>query len=357
MVKTSTPPPFLLSYALTRRCNLRCKHCYSDASETFAPDELSTEEAATLIEELAKWGIRLLILDGGEPLCRDDFFEIVGFASSRGLRVVVGSNGTLIDESAALKMRKVGVQAVAISIDGAKPETHDAFRGEEGSFMKAMEGVKACRKAGLPFQFNTVIRRSTLNEIPAILKMAVDSGATAAEFFDLIQVRRVKERCVEDILTVNERRQVMNWLAEAQSSCPILIRVPACPMYPLILKEKNISPTDLPASHLHRIPYYQRGCAAGMPSGYLTILPNGDLIPCMLLQTRLGNVRKDKLAEVWDNSPTLHKLRSRSLLKGVCGRCIHREVCAGCRGRAYEESGDLLAPDPGCWLRGDEVEC
>ncbi|MFN3621419.1 MAG: radical SAM protein [Nitrososphaerales archaeon] len=352
LVKTATPPPFLVSYALTRRCNLRCKHCYSDASETSAPDELSTKEAAMLIDELAEWGIKLLILDGGEPLCREDFFEIAGFASSKGLRVVVGSNGTLIDESVALRMRRAGVQAVAISIDGAKPDTHDLFRGEEGSFAKAMEGVKACRKAGLPFQFNTVIRRKALTEIPTILKLTVDSGAIAAEFFDLIQVRRVKERCADDVLTVDERRRVMEWLAEAQSSCPIIIRVPGCPMYPLLLKEKNIRPTSFPASHLHRIPYYQRGCAAGMPSGYLTILPNGDLIPCMLLQVRLGNVRKDSIAEVWDHSPTLHKLRSRSLVKGVCGSCVHRDVCAGCRGRAYEESGDLLAPDPGCWLSG-----
>ena len=348
---TKTPPPFLVSYAITRRCNLKCKHCYSDASETPAPDELTTHESNDLLDEIADWGIRILIFDGGEPLCREDFYEIANHASARGSRVVVGSNGTLIDAPTAAKMRIAGVQAVAISIDGAKPETHDRFRGEEGAFNKALNGAQACKQAGLPLQFNVVIRKPCLSEVPEILKLAVDSGANAAELFDLVQVKRVKEQCPEEVLSTDERGKVMEWLAEAQTDCPIPIRVPACPMYPLILKEKNIRPRNFPASLLRRIPYYDRGCAAGMPNGYITILPNGDVIPCMLLNIKLGNVREESITEIWDDSPVLAKLRSRDLLEGQCGRCIHRDVCAGCRGRAYEETGNLLSSDPGCWIK------
>ncbi|MEM3484731.1 MAG: radical SAM protein, partial [Candidatus Methanomethyliaceae archaeon] len=311
----------------------------------------STYEAMKIIEEISKWGIKLLILDGGEPLCREDFFEIAGYASANGLRVVVGSNGTLIDTPTATKMRKAGVQAVAISIDGAQPETHDQFRGEKGAFSKAMKGVKACKEVGLPFQFNVVIRKRSLVEIPDILQMAVNSGAVAAEFFDLVEVKRVKDECPEEVLSVDERRSVMEWFAEAQRNCPIVIRVPACPMYPLILKEKNIHPKHFSASLLHRIPYYNQGCAAGMPNGYLTILPNGDVIPCMLLHIKLGNVRGKGITEIWDDSPVLSKLRSRKLLEGECGQCEHRDDCAGCRGRAYEMTGNFLASDPGCWLK------
>jgi radical SAM protein with 4Fe4S-binding SPASM domain len=345
-----TAPPYLVSYAITRECNLKCKHCYSDATDTPAPDELSISEAKKLIDDLADWGIKLLILDGGEPLCRDDFLEIASYASSKSIRVVVGSNGTLIDNQTALKMKKAGVLGLAISVDGATPKTHDAFRGEDGSFHKTMEGIKACKEAGLPFQFNTIIRKETLREIPDILTLAIKSGANAAEFFDLVQVSRVKEKCPEEILSKNERKEIMTWLAETQEDCPILIRVPACPMYPMILKEKNIQPKHFPAQMLHSVPYYNSGCAAGMPRGYITILPNGDVIPCMLLQIKLGNIREMGVIKIWEESPILAKLRSRELLEGECGKCVYRDTCAGCRGRAYEETGNMMATDSGCWL-------
>jgi len=345
---SSQPPPYLVSYSITRKCNLKCKHCYSDATDTQVHDELSTTEAKHL--DLSTWGIKLLIFDGGEPLCREDFFEIAEHASGRGIRTVVGSNGILIDGDTAERMKDVGIQGVQISIDGAKPETHDSFRGEKGAFHKAMLGVEACKEAGLPFQFGMIIRRQSLPEVPDMLRLAVDSGANAAEFFDLVQVPRVKRECPEETLSVDERRNVMEWLAEAQRECPIVIRLPGCPMYPLILKERDIQPKHFPAHLLRRIPYYERGCAAGMPDGYVTVLPNGDVIPCMLLQVRLGNIREEDMTEIWESSPILARLREKSLLEGECGRCDHRDVCGGCRGRAYEETGNILAADPGCWL-------
>jgi len=346
-------PPHLVSYAVTRECNLKCKHCYSDAADRPAPDELSTLEAKMLVDNLADWGIHLLIFDGGEPLCRDDFFDIAKYASSKRMRIVVGSNGTLIDAELARRMKDVGVQAVQISIDGARPETHDSFRGEEGSFDRAMRGVEACKHVGLPFQFGMVIRKQSLPEVPSMLELAVKSGANAAEFFDLVQVPRVRKECPGEILNTAERKNVMQWLAEAQKDCPIVIRTPGCPMYPLILKAKNVQPKRFSAHELRRIPYYDRGCAAGMPNGYITILPNGDVIPCMLLQVKLGNTREESVVKVWETSPILRNLRSRQLVEGECGRCRYRDVCAGCRGRAYEETGNMLASDPGCWIMGE----
>jgi radical SAM protein with 4Fe4S-binding SPASM domain len=343
-------PPYLVSYAITRKCNLKCKHCYSDSADSPRPDELSTIEARGLLDDLAKWGIRLLIFDGGEPLCRDDFFEIVRYASEKGMRTVVGTNGILIDAETADRMKSAGVQAVQISIDGANPATHDSFRGEEGAFHKAMQGVEACKKVGLPFQLGMVIRRQSLPEISDMLKLAVESEANAAEFFDLVQVPRVRRECADEILSKSERKNVMELLAETQTNCPIVIRLPGCPMYPLILKQRNIQPKHFPAHLLRRIPYYDRGCAAGMPSGYVTILPNGDVIPCMLLQVKLGNIREESIIRIWEDSPVLAKLRSRELLEGECGKCANRDVCAGCRGRAYEETGNMLASDPGCWI-------
>ncbi len=345
-----TPPPYLVSYAVTKMCNLKCKHCYSEAVDEQAQDELSTKEAKKVIDELTILGVKLLIFDGGEPLCREDFFNIAKYASEKGLRVVIGSNGTLITKDTAKQLKSSGIMAVQISIDGVNPRTHDWFRGEEGAFRKALRGAEVCKKNDLPFQFGMTIRKSNLNEIPDMLKLAIEYGAIAAEFFDLVQVPRVKKEIPNEILSQDERRKIMEWLAEAQRDCPIIIRVPACPMYTLILQEKNIQPKHFPSDLLKRIPYYGRGCAAGMPYGYLTILPNGDVIPCMLLQIKLGNVRKESIKQIWNNSHILLNLRNRNMLEGECGRCIYKDKCAGCRGRAYEETGNMLATDPGCWV-------
>jgi len=163
--KTPILPPHLISYAVTRKCNLKCKHCYSEATEKLAPDELSTDEARRLLDEIAQWGIKLLIFDGGEPLAREDFFDIASYAHQKKFRVVIGSNGTLIDLEVAKRLKASGIMAVQISIDRAVAQTHDWFRGEEGAFNKALQGAKTCRTVGLPFQFGMTIRRGTLDEL------------------------------------------------------------------------------------------------------------------------------------------------------------------------------------------------
>jgi radical SAM protein with 4Fe4S-binding SPASM domain len=343
-------PPFMVSYSITTKCNLKCKHCYSNSVEQAAPDELSTDEAFRLMDDLSRWGIGLLIIDGGEPLCRDDLLDIIKYASSKGIRTTIGSNATLIDQTMASNMLEAGVMAVAISVDGADAQTHDNFRGINGAFEQTMKGIEACRNAGLPFQLNMVIRKDTLPQIEGMLHLAIDLGANATELFDLVAAGRAKEECEEQVMNPDERRQAMELLAEAQVDYPLIIRVPACPMYPLLLQQKNIQPKHFSADMLRRVPYYGRGCAAGMPMGYVMVQSNGEVNPCMLLQVNLGNIREQSIISIWENSPVLARLRQRELLKGVCGQCTYRDSCSGCRGRAYEETGDIMAADSGCWL-------
>ena len=269
--------------------------------------------------------------------------DVVKYASSKGIRTTIGSNGTLIDEVMARKMLDAGVKSVAISIDGADARTHDPFRGVTSTFEQTLKGVEACRNAGLPFQFNTVIRKETVPQLEDILHLAVDRGANAAEFFDLVAAGRARRECREEVLSLGERKQAMEWLAESQENCPIVIRVPACPMYPLLLQERHIQPKHFPAEMLQRVPYYGRGCAAGMPMGYVMVQSNGDVNPCMLLQVKLGNIREQSIIPIWENSSILAQLRQRELLKGECGDCPHKVTCSGCRGRAYEETGDMMA--------------
>jgi len=343
-------PPFMVSYSITTKCNLKCKHCYSDSVDQASPDELSTDEAFRLMDDLSRWGIGLLIIDGGEPLCREDVLDVVKYASSKGIRTTIGSNATLIDEGMAKKLREAGVMAVAISVDGVDAVTHDSFRGVSGAFEQTLRGIEACRNAGLPFQLNMVIRKDNLSQLEDMLRLAVDLGANAAEVFDLVAAGRAKHECQELVLSLEERKQAMEQLAEAQEDYPIVIRVPGCPMYPLLLQQKQIQPRHFPKEMLRRVPYYERGCAAGMPMGYIIVLSNGEVNPCMLLQVRLGNIREQSIISIWENSPVLAQLRQRELLKGECGDCSYKTTCSGCRGRAYEETGDIMATDSGCWL-------
>jgi radical SAM protein with 4Fe4S-binding SPASM domain len=343
----------MVSYSITTKCNLKCKHCYSESTDQAAPDELSTEEAFRLMDDLSGWGIGLLIIDGGEPLCRDDLLDIVKYASSKGIRTTVGSNGTLIDKTMATSMLEARVMAVAISVDGADAQTHDYFRGIAGAFDQTMRGIEACRDTGLPFQLNMVIRKDTLSQLEDMLHLAIDLGANAAELFDLVAAGRAKEECKEQTLSSDERRQAMELLSDAQVDYPLIIRVPACPMYPLLLQEKHIQPKHFPIEMLKRVPYYGRGCAAGMPMGYVMVQSNGEVNPCMLLQVKLGNIREQSITSIWENSPVLAELRQRELLKGECGSCSYKVTCSGCRGRAYEGTGDIMAADPGCWLAAE----
>jgi radical SAM protein with 4Fe4S-binding SPASM domain len=314
------------------------------------PDELSTEEAFKLVDDLAAWGIGLLIIDGGEPLCREDLLDILKYAASKGIRTTIGSNCTLITEEKAGELVDAGVMAAAISVDGADAQTHDSFRGIDGAFEETLQGLKACRNAGLPFQLNMVIRKDTLSQLEDMLRLAVECGANAAELFDLVAAGRAGEESRDQVLSRDERRQAMEFLADTQADYPLIIRVPACPMYPLLLQQKNVKPKHFPAAMLQRVPYYSRGCAAGMPMGYVMVQSNGEVNPCMLLQVNLGNIRERSIIDIWESSPLLAQLRQRELLKGECGVCDYKLTCSGCRGRAYEETGDMMATDPGCWI-------
>lgn len=271
-------------------------------------------------------------------MCREDMLDVVKYASSKGIRTTIGSNGTLIDEAMARKMLDAGVKSVAISVDGADAPPHDSFRGMSGAFQQTLKGIESCRNAGPPFQLNTVIRKATLPQMEEMLRLAVDCGANAVELFDLVAAGRAKQECNEEVLSLDERKRAMECLAEAQRECPIVIRVPACPMYPLVLQQKRIQPKHFPTKMLQRVPYYGRGCAAGMPMGYVMVQSNGEVNPCMLLQVKLGNVREQGIASIWENSPVLAELRQRELLQGECG-CRLPGLC----GHPHNSTGNPTA--------------
>jgi radical SAM protein with 4Fe4S-binding SPASM domain len=338
------PPPVLVSFGITRECDLKCPHCYSDSGEK-DPKELSTEEAKGLISDVAELGARLIILDGGEPALRSDLVELTKHAKDVGLRPVLGSNAMSITKELATKLKNVGCEGVAISLDGAEPKSHDEFRGLEGGWQKTVNGAKNCAIAGLPFQIAPLMHRKNWGELPTIIDQSKDLGANAVEIFDFVEAGRGKTHG-EYELDTEKRKQAIDMIINLQRKDDITYRVIALPQYWAIV-EKTVPEEEI----LER--FVRSCCAAG--TRYITILPNGDVIPCMVLQPVLGNVREQSIKDIWYNSPILKTLRNRDNLKGKCGRCKYKLTCVGARCKAFEKTGDIMAEDPTCWLTEDEI--
>jgi radical SAM protein with 4Fe4S-binding SPASM domain len=342
-LKNRYGPPVLVSFGITRECDLKCPHCYSDSGEKDS-NELSNEEAKRVIREVADLGAKIIIMDGGEPTLREDLVELVAYANDAGVRPVLGSNGMSLTDDLIIGLLEAGCMGIAISLDAADPGTHDNFRGLEDAWERTVQGAKNCARLGMPFQIAPLMWRGSWDQLEDIVNLSKGIGANAMEIFDYVESGRGRGQS-EYELNTEQRKQIVEQVLHWQSEEDMVYRVIALPQYWAEV-ERRI-PEDVVMEKFTR-----SCCAAG--TRYITILPNGDVIPCMVLQTKLGNVRENNLEEIWYDSPILETLRNRELLKGRCGKCKYRVSCAGARCKAYEKTGDMMAEDPTCWLP-DEV--
>jgi radical SAM protein with 4Fe4S-binding SPASM domain len=343
--------PRLVAWELTNRCNLRCKHCRAaDAGEP-APGELTREEALGLVEELAAFAPLTLILSGGEPLVRDDFPEIVRAAVARGLRVAVATNGTLLDEAMARRLKSEGVGRVSLSLDGADAATHDSLRGLEGAYGMFMEATERLKAAGLPFQVNTTFTRRNVGELERIVEVVPDLGAVEHHVFMFVPTGR-GSKMADESLGAEAYEEVLRWLAEKQRAWSIRIQVTCAPHYQRILRQtpgldggaclRACSSTHRQADPRHR----GGGCLAG--TAFAFVSSQGEVFPCGYLPIPAGDVRVTPFAGIWNSAPLFLALRDRKRLEGRCGACEYRRVCGGCRARAYAVSSKVFGEEPYC---------
>lgn len=338
------PSPVLVSFGITRECDLKCLHCYSDSGEKDT-NELTTEEAKVVIGHVSELGAKLIILDGGEPTLRGDLLELIRYSAKMGLKTVIGSHGLLLTKDFVKRLKYAGCQGVAISLDGATAKAHDEWRGMDGSWSGAIEGAKNCASMGLSFQFAPVLHSRNYDHLTGIVNYACQLNSDAVEIFDFVPAGRGK-RHPEYELNTEQRKKVIEDIIRLQRASDLVFRVIALPQY-WVMVEKTVPEDEI------LMKFVRSCCAAG--TRYITILPNGDVIPCMLLPVVVGNVRERSLIEIWRESSVLKALRDRNNLKGKCGICKYRTTCAGARCKAYEKTGDILAEDPTCWFTEDEV--
>ncbi|MBS4030839.1 MAG: putative heme d1 biosynthesis radical SAM protein NirJ2 [Clostridiales bacterium] len=325
----------IISWNTTRECHLKCKHCYRDAGAKDST-ELSTEEGKKLIDEIAKAGFKILILSGGEPLLREDIYELCAHAKSVGMRPVFGTTGTTITPEVAKKLKDSGAACIGISLDSAGPEIHDEFRQVPGSWQGAIDGMKNCRDVGLPFQIHTTVVEQNYNEFEAITDLAVEKGAIAHHVFFLVPTGRGKDIEVE-ALREKQYEQLLHRILKKQKTVDIELKPTCAPQFMRIARQMEMDMR------------FSRGCLAG--TAYCCIIPSGDVHPCPYLPVKVGNVRETPFSEIWKNAEMFKEFRSDEF-GGKCGTCNHKDVCSGCRARAYYYTeGDYMAEDPWCLYR------
>jgi radical SAM protein with 4Fe4S-binding SPASM domain len=318
--------PLVVSWNLTRKCNLKCPHCYINATTQELKNELTTEESKNLIDQICEVSRPLLILSGGEPLLRPDVYELVRYGASKGLKMGLGSNGSLIDATAAKRLKDAGIETVSISLDSHIPEQHDEFRGVKGSWDKAVGAIKVLQENGVLVQVNTTLTQQNYDQIDDIMSLAENIGVENFHLFFLVPTGRGVK--IADISPAQYENMIKTTFAKVAKH-RLNVRPSCAPQFMRIAKDMGLDMSR-----------WIRGCLAGLY--YCRVYPNGDITPCPYLPIKLGNIREQSFKEIWFHSDMFKTLRDFDALKGKCGICEHRAVCGGCRARAYGLSSDFI---------------
>jgi radical SAM protein with 4Fe4S-binding SPASM domain len=332
--------PVVLVWEVTQACELACKHCRADAQPGRHPEELSTTEGKALLEEAATFGDdQLVVLSGGDPLVRPDLVDLVEFGTGQGLRMTVTPSGTSAltrDRVAALE--SAGLRRMALSIDGASPSTHDAFRGEDGSFEETLRAARVAADVGVPLQINTTVCAETVDELPGIRSLVGDLDAVLWSVFFLVPVGRGQ---VLDPITPTQAERVMTWLAGVADDAPFRVKTTEAPHYRRVAMQRRTDRGGPP-------PSVGEGLGVTAGNGFAFVSHTGEVFPSGFLPQPAGNVRDRSVVDLYRDAELFTQLRDPAALGGKCGVCPYRGVCGGSRSRAFAHTGDPMAADPLC---------
>jgi radical SAM protein len=351
--------PFSVVWELTRACDLRCRHCRASAQPTPDPRELTTAEGRDLLRQIRALGSPVFVMTGGDPLKRPDLFALIEHAADIGLPVAVTPSGTSLLTAAALRrMRALGVQRIALSLDGPAATVHDGFRAQPGSFARTVRGAREAVGLGLPVQINTTVHRHNLHLMEATAALVADLSAAMWSVFFLVTVGRAR---TEDQLTAREFEDVFEFLYDLSRTASFGVRTTAAPHYRRYALQRHArerrdaragsppaDPGDRTRPWLAGLagPRATRGVTDG--NGIVFVSHTGEVYPSGFLPLVAGSVRDTPLAEIYRASPVLRRLRDGKHLQGKCGICQFRTVCGGSRARAYAVTGDPMAEEPCC---------
>ncbi|HUT37014.1 MAG TPA: radical SAM protein [Planctomycetota bacterium] len=355
----STDERPLVVWNVTHRCNLRCVHCYLDADRRAFDAELNSEEAIHLINDLAALRVPVLLLSGGEPLLRKDTLGLAHYAREKGIRPVLSSNGTLITHELAARIRAAGIQYVGVSLDGLEA-THDRFRCKPGAFRDAVAGIQACHAAGVKAGIRFTLNAHNLADLAGVLNLVEELRVSRFCLYHLVYAGRGDHLKDHDV-TPTQRRQAVQLLVDRvldwdRRRVPIEVLTTDQHADGVFLHACLAERAPKRAAEVRRLLQRQGGCSAGCKIA--SIDPLGNVHACQFWgHATLGNVRERRFSDIWRDpaDPLLCQLRSKlHRVKGKCARCVHKDICGGCRIRAEAVYGDLWAEDPACYLTEQE---
>ena len=338
--------PFTIAWEVTRSCAYACLHCRADAQPRRDPGELSTEEGRRLIDQLAGFDTRpILVLTGGDPLMRRDLFDLAMHADRRGLRVALTPTATALATPGRMRAaRQAGIRRIAFSVDAADAEVHDRFRGFAGSFARTIDGMARAHEEGLTLQVNTTVCGLNVDAITDLVPFLAEWGVVQWSVFFLVPTGR---GATLPMLSPEEHERVLSWLHELSLKAPFDIKATAAPQYRrIVLQRQAGAPAGAGFAFADGLDRPAKGANDGR--GFMFISHTGEVMPSGFLPLSAGNVRHRDPVDIYRNAPLFRELRDPTVLKGKCGACEFREICGGSRARAYGVTGDHLAADPSC---------
>lgn len=351
----------IVVWSSTRRCNLHCVHCYADSSNRLYADELGTQEARAFIQDLADFGVPVLLFSGGEPLIREDLFELAAHARQLGLRVVVSTNGTLITSEVAKKIRDTGFAEAGISLDGIGAR-NDQFRQHKGAYNAALQGLRNCLAVGQKVSLRFTITRSNYEDLPAIFDLIEREDIPRACFYHLAYAGRAGNIQSSDI-SHQETRAVIDLICDRTASLhrrgknvevlTVDNHADGVYLYMKVLQQQ-------PERAAEVLSLLQRNGGNNSGLRIASVDNTGEVHADQFWwHYSFGNVRRRKFGDIWldTSDPLMCGLKERKpLLKGRCAACRFLDICNGnLRVRAESVHGDIWADDPACYLSDEEI--
>lgn len=339
--------PKWIAWESTRRCNLQCIHCRCSSDLNASEGDFTTSEAFRLIDDICSVSRPVLVLSGGEPLLREDIFEIAAYGTEQGLRMCMATNGTLVTDRVCHAMKSTGIRMVSLSLDGSSARIHDDFRRCPGAFDATVRAADTLRRNGIPFLVNSSFTQRNKADIAATFQLAKKLGAVAWYLFMIVPTGR-GENILDELISGADYEEILAWhYRQEKDETDILMRPTCAPHYYRIAPQlARAEGTSLERRSLSFSTGGGKGCLAGQSICFIDAF--GDLKPCSYFPRAVGNVKQIPFRQLWFDSPLLNELRDFSRYRGKCGTCEYLRVCGGCRARADAVYGDYLAEEPFC---------
>lgn len=349
--------PFIVIWELTRACQLQCLHCRAEAQHRRDPRELTLAEGKQLVDQIYEMENPLLVFTGGDPLMREDVFEIAQYAVEKGVRVSMTPSATPnVTKEAIQKAKDVGLARWAFSLDGPTAAIHDHFRGTNGSFDLTVQSIEYLHELDIPVQINTVISKYNMHALDEMVELVQELRCVLWSVFFLVPTGRGQ---TSDMISPVEHEKVLRWLYKVSKRVPFDIKTTAAQHYRRVVIQEKMKEQGEKGPILYETVLRQgatgqidglgrapKGVNDG--NGFLFISHIGDVYPSGLLPIKAGNIKETPLADIYRNSPIFQELRDPDRYKGKCGICEFRHVCGGSRSRAYAVTGDYLESEPYC---------